>query len=167
MARKKLDFMLPDSVISPIDLSQVVRELESADQALLQSGLRKAGEATTIPRLSRLLTEVVETNKLNMLLAEDRKQLLVHLTELKDKAPTMHISFNADPSPAFMQKLTAWIREEIHPYALLRIGLLPTIGAGCVIRTPSKVFDFSLKDRFDKNRQLLVDELRKVAGSAA
>jgi hypothetical protein len=167
MARKDSAFVLPDSVISPIELNQVVRELEAADQDLLQAGLRKGGEETKVPRLSRLLNEVATANKLNLLHSEDREKLTKELQALKDSAPTLHISFNADPSPVFMQKLVTWVREEIHPHALIRIGLLPTIGAGCVLRTSSKVFDFSLRDRFDKNRQILVDQLKAVAGSAA
>jgi F0F1-type ATP synthase delta subunit len=165
MAHKD-EFVLPSSIISPIDLSQLIRELEEADQSLLQAGLRKGGEETKIPRQSRLLTEVVEANKLNLLHEDDRKQLQSNLTELKDKAPTLHMSFNADPSPVFMQKLTTWVRQELHPFALIQIGLLPTIGAGCVLRTSNKVFDFSLKSQFEKSRQVLIDKIRATAGAA-
>ena len=166
MARKKDEFTLPYSIVSPIELSQLIRELEEADQVLLQAGLRKGGEETKLPRLGRLLSETVEANELNMLLPKDRESLLTSLTGLKEKAPMLHMSFNADPSPAFMLKLTTWVRENIHPYALIRIGLLPTIGAGCVLRTPNQVFDFSLRDRFDKNRQILIDKIRATSGAA-
>lgn len=167
MARKKLDFVLPLTVITPVDLAQVVRELEAADQAMVHGATRKGGDEVMLPRQGRLLTDVVEANQLNLLHAEDRQQLLAHLAELKDNAPSLHISFNADPSPVFMQKLTVWIRHEIHPHALIRTGLLPSIGAGCVLRTTNQVFDFSLKTQFEKSRQILVDELRASAGQPA
>lgn len=165
MVRKKLDFVLPVSVVGPVDLGQVIRGLEASDRALQQASLRKGGDKTELPRVGRLLTEVVEANHLNLLHAEDRSQLLSHLNELKDKAPTLHMSFNADPSPAFMQKLTAWLRDEIHPHALVRTGLLPNIGAGCVVRTTNKVFDFSLKSKFDASQELLIEALKPVAGA--
>lgn len=163
MAPKKKDFILPVSVISPVDLAQVTHELEATDLALQQAAARKGGEEIKLPRQGRLLGDVAEANKLNLLHAEDRQLLLGQLTDLKAVAPSLHMSFNADPSPVFMQKLTTWVRQEIHPQALIRTGLLPSIGAGCVLRTTNKVFDFSLKTRFDENRQLLVDKLREAS----
>jgi hypothetical protein len=157
---------LPQTVISPVDLNQVIRELDEADQALQAATLRKGGEAVKLPKAGHLLTEVAEFNKINLLHADDRQSLLEQLTKLKDTAPILHMSFNADPSPSFMQKLTIWLRDNIHPYALVRTGLLPSIGAGCVLRTTNQVFDFSLKARFDKSRQLLTDELRRVLEGA-
>ena len=159
-------FVLPNSITSPIDLNQVIRELEQADQSLLQARLRKGGEETKVPRQGRLLTDVAEANDLNLLHEDDRKQLQTHLAELKGQAPTLHMGFNADPSPVFMQKLTTWVRQELHPYALIQVGLLPSIGAGCVLRTSNKVFDFSLKTQFEKSRQVLIDKLRQTAGAA-
>jgi F0F1-type ATP synthase delta subunit len=162
------EFVLPTTVISPIDLNQVLRELEEADQALQAAGLRSGGEEVKLPKVGRLLTDVAEANKLNLLHADERQKLLEQLTNLKDAAPSLHMSFNADPSPAFMQKLTAWLRDEIHPHALVRTGLLPNIGAGCVLRTTNQVFDFSLKNHFDKSYQILVDELKRgVTAEAA
>src|SRR5688572_11970854 len=148
MARKQLDFVLPESVVSPVDIAQVIRELEETDQALQQAGLRKGGVEVKLPRVGRLLTEIAEANQRNLLHADNRQQLMADLTELQAAAPTLHLSFNADPSAAFMQKLTTWLRQEIHPHALVRTGLLPSIGAGCVLRTTNKVFDFSLKNKF-------------------
>lgn len=159
-------FVLPTAIVSPIDLNQVIRELQAADEVLQQAGLRKGGEAVKLPRVERLLNEVAEANKTNLLVAEDRQLLLAFLTKLKDQAPVMHISFNADPSVAFLQKLITWIRQELHPLALVRVGLLPTIGAGCVLRTTNQVFDFSLRQQFDKQQQILIDSLKQLGSQA-
>ena len=60
----------------------------------------------------------------------------------------------------FQQKLITWIRQQIHPYTLLQVGLHPSIGAGCIVRTTNKFFDFSLRHRFSDQRMLLISKLR-------
>jgi F0F1-type ATP synthase delta subunit len=72
------------------------------------------------------------------------------------------MSFSADPSPQFTQKLAAWLRQEIHPFVLLQVGLQPNIGAGCVVRTTNKYFDFSLRERFKSKRPLLMEKLKSL-----
>ena len=74
----------------------------------------------------------------------------------------MHISFSADPSPLFTQKLIAWLRSEIHPLVLLQIGLQPNMGAGCVVRTSNKYFDFSLRDRFKSKGEMLAKIMQEA-----
>ena len=160
--KTKADFILPMTVITPTDLAQVIHELEEADLALQAATVRKGGEEVKLPRSGRLLTDVAEANKLNLLHTDERRALLANLTQLKDGAPSLHMSFTSDPSPVFMQKLVTWLRQEIHPHALVRTGLLPNIGAGCVLRTTNQVFDFSLKSHFEKNYQLLVDEIKRA-----
>ena len=62
--------------------------------------------------------------------------------------------------PAFVAKIVAWLRTEIHPLILLEIGLQPTIAAGCVIRTTNKYFDYSIGRHLKRNRGQLVSLLR-------
>jgi hypothetical protein len=79
----------------------------------------------------------------------------------------MHISFSADPSPVFTDKLMTWLRREIHPFVLLTVGLQPNIGAGCIVRTTNKQFDLSLRQDFKAKRDLLLEQLTKAAPAAA
>ena len=71
----------------------------------------------------------------------------------------MHISFAADPSASFTEKIVAWFRENIHPNILVQIGLQPNIAAGCVVRTANKIFDFSLRENFNQSQQSLIDAI--------
>ena len=48
-----------------------------------------------------------------------------------------------------------WLRREIHPLVLMTVGLQPNIGAGCIVRTTNKYFDFSLRQDFANKRDLL------------
>lgn len=141
-------FKLPLTVVTKVDAGRLIREMEQLDDFLNQSAVRAPGEPTKMPKTSRMLDETIEVNKLNMLHEQDRQRLLAFLGQIKTKAPIMHISFSADPSPLFTQKLITWLRSEIHPLLLLQVGLQPNMGAGCVLRTSNKYFDLSLRDRF-------------------
>ncbi len=150
---------LPVLVNSPRDIGRLAREIESINETLLQLKLRKGGDELKLPKTSYLLDRLIELNKLNLLHATDRQRLLQFLQLVKQQAPLLHISFSADPSPAFMEKLMAWLRQEIHPATLVTVGLQPNIGAGCIVRTTNRRFDFSLRENFTKNRQMLISQL--------
>lgn len=153
---------LPIAVSSPVDLGRLIRELEAIDNALNQNTIRTHEVATALPKMSELLTQTVELNKLNLMQVADRKLLLQFLAGIRERAPRLHMSFSADPSPQFSEKLTSYLREQIHPLALVTFGLQPNIGAGCVLRTTNKYFDFSLGAALNKNRNLVMQTLREA-----
>lgn len=151
---------LPISVISRVDVGRLLREVDALDDFLKQSAIREPGTPIKLPRTSRLFDETVTANQINVLHDEDRRRLKVFLTEVRNSAPMLHMSFSADPSPLFTQKLLTWLRSELHPVVLLQVGLQPNIGAGCVVRTTNKYFDFSLRSRFKEKGQILTDLLK-------
>lgn len=153
---------LPIAVSSPVDLGRVIRELDALDNALNQEELRTHQSATSIPKMSELLNQTIELNKLDLLQSTHRKLLMQFLVSIRDRAPRMHMSFSADPSPQFTAKLTSWLRENVHPLVLITFGLQPSIGAGCVVRTTNKYFDFSLGASLMKNRELVMKSLREA-----
>jgi hypothetical protein len=108
---------------------------------------------------------VVELNKLNLLHEDDRTALKNFLNSIRTEAPILHISFGADPQPRFVEKLMVYLRGEIHPLALLTIGLQPNIGAGCIVRTTNKYFDFSLGKRLSEQNELLISKIREGAAT--
>lgn len=146
-------------VASPVDVGRLIHELELIDETLLQLGLRAGGKVVKMPKTSHLMDQMVQLKKLNLLQVADRVALKQYLTAIQKKAPVLHISFSADPTPAFTEQLMIWLRREIHPQVLLTIGLQPSIGAGCIVRTTNKYFDFSLREDFVKKRGLLLAEL--------
>lgn len=153
------DLALPISAVSRIDVGRLLREVETLDEFLAQAAIRQSGTSVKLPRTSRLLDELVQLNSINPLVEIDRRRLLEFLTSVRKSAPVLHISFNADPSPLFSQRLMTWLRKEIHPTVLLQTGLKPGLGAGCTVRTNSKYFDFSLRENFAKKRDLLLEKL--------
>jgi F0F1-type ATP synthase delta subunit len=162
MAHELDHVRLPLSVITTIDLARVCRELDDLDEFLLQATLRKPGTPMQLPRLSKMLDDTATINKVNLLEEKQRKILISALTIAKDKAPRLHISFSAEPSPLFITKISEFIRKNIDQIALMQIGLQPTIAAGCVLRSSNRQFDFSLRQHLRESRPILVDLIGKI-----
>jgi hypothetical protein len=154
---------LPTGVASRNDIHRLQIEVEAVESFLEQAAIRQPGTSVQLPKTSRLFDEMIAINKLNMLQANDRELLSRLLKSTYEKAPVLHMSFNNDPTPLFTQRLVIWLRENIHPYLLLQIGLHPSIGAGCVVRTTNKYFDFSLRQRFSDTRELLTSQMHDTS----
>lgn len=151
---------LPVTAVGRIDVGRLLREVEALDGFLAQSAVREPGTALKMPRTTKILDDMLQMNHLNFLLPEERNRLLHFLMEVYSKAPVIHISFSADPSPQFLLKLMTWLRQEVHPLLLLQVGMQPNIGAGCIVRTTNKNFDFSLRHRFFERRMILAHRLK-------
>lgn len=156
---KTQTLILPISITSRVDVGRLLREVGTLEDFLQQAAIRNPGASAKLPKTSRLCDEFVTLNGLNTLHESDRRRMQEFLNELKTHAPLIHASFGVDPSPVFLQRFVEWIRKEIHPYALIRVGLQPNIGAGCVIRTTNKQFDFSIRQHFKRQRPLLLASL--------
>ena len=161
MENKKL-LILPIAVVSPTDVARLIRELDNLDDFFRQSAIREGGTPQTIPRYSRLLDEVVVANNLNLLQQSDRSSLLVSFKELSANAPVLHISFSVDPPGPYVQKIVNWLRQNLRGDILVRVGLQPNIGAGCVVRTTNKSFDFSLRRFFDNKHDFFMKKLHEI-----
>jgi len=150
---------LPISVVTPSDVGRLAHELEVLENDLVQLKMQKTDNG--VPQLSftKGLERIAELNKFNLSNPADRLTLQGFLVEVKQKAPVLHISFNSEPSPLFLDKLMLWLRREIHPLVLLTIGLQPAIGAGCMVRTTNKYFDLSMRQTFMAKRPLLLEQI--------
>lgn len=151
--------VIPLGLSTVVDLGRIIRELESVDDFLRQSAIRQPGSSMQLPKTSKLFEELVASSKLNMLQEDDRAYLRTSLEWMRQKAPVLHVAFASDPTPAFLEKLTGWLRQNISPIVLVKVGLRPNIGVGCVVRTTNKYFDFSLKHRFIEQRPVLMKAL--------
>lgn len=159
MEHKQKSLTLPPSVVGPVDVGRLNREMDAINEAMLQLKLRKSGDDVKLPKTSRLMDVTIEHNGLNLLKEDQRDLLTRFLKAVQEKAPVVHMSFSADPSPAFMERITNWFRGEVNPYTLITIGLQPNLGAGCIMRTTNKYFDLSLKESFVHKRETLKEKL--------
>lgn len=156
---KSSQIVIPLKLVSSVDLSRTVRELEALDDALNQAALREGGTAVSLPRTSRMLEDLAAENKLSLLDSENRQTLLQTLKDFTKDYPRIHISFTVEPSVVFIEKMTVWFRQNIHKNLLIDIGLQPTIVAGCVVRTENKVFDMSLRHNLAEKRDMLISRI--------
>ena len=150
------ELRLPITTVSPVDINRLLRELQALDDFFLAAAARTAGTSIKPPRITHMLEQLAAGNKYNLLEAAHRSDLKAKLEVLPKTAPVLHISFAAEPSPRITDAIVSWLRSNIHPLTLLVVGLQPTIAAGCVLRTPNKVFDLSLRAHLQKQESYLV-----------
>ena len=162
MSDNKLELQLPAAVTGQAHLARMVRELEAVENDLEAQKARDNGNDPQPAALSRSLGECVELNKVDINDGHARKQFKKAMNAMKSKAPVMHFTFAAEPDAEFLQKLAAWIRQEIHPQALISVGLQPSLVAGAYLRTPNHVHDFSLKAQLHDKRSIMVNELEAL-----
>lgn len=160
-------FTLPAGVIGRSDISRLLREIEKVDYDLEAQTIRAPGQPVTIPAMSRGLAETMQVNNIAVEQLEQRQQMLAELRRIKEHAPMVQITFASDPAPEITIQLVSWIRQNLHPTALVTIGLQPSIVGGCVVRTPDHIYDFSLRNHFKKQLPELVKYLRNATLKAA
>lgn len=158
--------VLPSALISRADLARLVREIEDLDNELEAQKARNRATGDTgykLPTISRTLSDFVEQNKVNI--ADDQSRMLLkeQMKAMKDKAPIVHMTFAVEADPASLQQLVAYMRKEIHPQALLVVGLQPSLVGGAYVRTPNHVHDFSLRAQLAKKRGIILQELEELS----
>lgn len=152
-------FILPPQVAGQTDINHLLRELEMLEEILIA----QQTEEGPPPKITSLLNQTALANGYRLLESKHRQHFADQLTKIRDHAPTIHISFAAEPSPKVTETILGWLRANVHRYALLQIGLQPTIAAGCVLRTPNKIFDMSLGARLQKQTPYLLELLKGAA----
>ena len=152
-------FVLPAQLSGKTDINRLLRELEKLEEALIAQESKK----TLPPKITGLLNQTALANGYKLLERTHRQHITDQLTKIRDHAPLLHISFAAEPSPKVTETLLTWLRTNIHRYVLLQIGLQPAIAAGCVLRTPNKIFDMSLGARLQKQTPYLLELLKGAA----
>lgn len=162
-AKTYADFSLPASVVTKVDVSHLVNELERVDDAMSAAALRHKKNETQ-PVMSQQLAEFLKDNKLPIDGARERSALIKQLRLLKNKVPILHMTFAVEADVQSLQKLAGWIRETIHPQAVISVGLQPALVAGVYLRTPNHVHDFSLRALLKGQHANLVKELETLRG---
>lgn len=160
------DFILPPSMVSKLDVSRMVSEVEQIDNQLTTDEVRaKAGGAGQVqPVLSETLEDFLRQNELTLQNSRQRTELIKQLRLLKDKIPTIHMTFAVTADRDSLQQLVAWLRQSIHPQAVIAVGLQPALVAGVYLRTPNHVHDLSLRGALAGSHDLLVKELGALHG---
>ena len=154
--RPGMVFKLPLTIVSDVDIMRTLRELNKLDDFFVDAEARKGGQVGEPPMLTFSLNELARDNGENLLEAASRKLLSTKLEQIKNTAPLLHISFASEPSSKVLERILVWFRSNIHPHAMLQVGLQPAIAAGCILRSSNKVFDMSLGANLKNQEPYLV-----------
>lgn len=159
-------FVLPPTVVSRIDVSRLVSEVERVDGEMTAAAVRsKIGEGEQpMPVLSQPLTDFLAQNQLDLSESHERSRVVKELRLLKDTAPVIHMTFAVTADPESLGQLAQWVRASVHPQAVIAVGLQPGLVAGVYLRTPNKVHDLSLKTKLAQSRDILVKEMESYRG---
>lgn len=166
-AKKYVDFLIPPSIVSKIDVSRLVNEFERVDNEMTAAIVRaKVGtKEETHLGLSEQLKDFLNLNQLRPSSSKERTDLIKQLRLLKDTVPTIHMTFAVEADPQSLQQLAAWLRGSVHPQAVIAVGLQPALIAGVYLRTSNQVRDLSLRSMLKDGRGLLLKDLGALRGS--
>lgn len=162
MANNNSAVRLPSVIVGAGDLTRVYRELKTLDDQLSQLEIASGSGSVAMPKISPVLIELAQTNSYDISLRSDRAKMLIFLERLKDGAPRFHMSFAGEPSDEAVHRIVKWLRDEISAYTLLQVGIQPAIVAGCILRTPNRVFDLSLRHKLNEAQPVLTEKIRAL-----
>lgn len=166
--KKHDEFVLPPTVVSRLDVSRLAGELERIDNELTSEAIRhKSDENYEVskPLMSDKLNDFLHANELELGNDHLRSELIKQVKLLKDTVPVIHMTFAVPADQESLGTLVGWLRESIHPQAVVAIGLQPSLVAGVYMRTPNHVHDFSLRSKLQGSRSKLVGALEGFRGS--
>src|SRR5690606_28953189 len=93
-----------------------------------------------------------------------RAGLIRQLRQLKASAPVAHVTFASPVDTESLRQITAWLRESVHPQAIVVVGLQPSLFGGVYIRTPNRVHDCSLRAQLAGHRDIIAREVEALSG---
>jgi len=160
-------FVLPFNVVTKVEVSRLVTEVERVDNAMTAEAVRKkaGSHEASLPVLSQQLNDFLSQNSLVLEDSRQRSALIKQLRQLKDTVPVLHMTFSVTADRQSLEKLAQWVRKSVHPQAVIDVGLQPGLVAGVYLRTPNHVHDLSLRKMLDGSRQILTKELEALRGT--
>ena len=153
------EFVLPVQLSGKTDINRLLRELEVVEEDMIARPGKEAG----VLNVTSLMNQMAQANGYKLSEQAHRRHLAEQLTKIRDHAPAVHISFASEPSPNVTETILTWLRTNVHRYTLIQVGLQPAIAAGCVLRTPNKIFDLSLGASLQKQTPYLLELLKGAA----
>ncbi|MDD3035686.1 MAG: F0F1 ATP synthase subunit delta [Candidatus Saccharimonadaceae bacterium] len=161
-----MKFKLPDSLSSPQDLTDLLLEIKEYSKWKSHNDiLKRAGSKRTTkpPEISKTAGEVINGwSKDKSLDKNGLDSLIETLNSYSVKAPRINITLAAPPSGELRKKLVGWCRNNITPNILVTFDFNKTILGGIVLRSGSKIYDWSFKKQIMASRDKFVEEINRV-----
>ena len=155
---------LPSSVVTVRDLARLVTEAEEIDNELTTTTVRAHVSKGVVdqPIMTAAFEDFLSENELDFAESKARTRLVKALRKLKDHAPVIHMTFAVPMDNASLQQIAAWVRQSVHPQAVIEIGVQPSLVAGVYVRTTNKIIDLSARAALRGKRDILLNELEAL-----
>ena len=149
-------------IVAVIPKSRKCANLESATSIIACQPTLPVGNDLIF---SKQLVEFLELNNIDINDAGIRGQLLIGVRQLKNTVPVVHVTFAAAAEHEELAKFVDWVRQSVHPQAVLTVGLQPDLIGGAYVRTTNKVFDMSIRTQLASGRQIIKQDLEALSGA--
>ncbi len=161
------EFILPSNVVTKIDVSRLLSEVERVDNELTTAAVRAkvTPDEHVEVAFSEQLHDFMNRNDFTLDSSHNRSELIKQLRLLKDSVPVIHMTFAVSADPESLQQLIQWVRTSVHPQAVIAVGLQPALVAGVYVRTPNQVHDFSMRTALKNGHDVLLKELETLHGN--
>ena len=162
-----IDYVLPLSIITKVELSRMVTDLERVNNELTSANVRAhvpGVDPQPAPKVTQQSAEFLTLNKIAFTDERVRSEVIKQLQILKDKSPVIHMTFAVEAEREGLMWIVQWLRTSIHRQALISVGLQPALVAGVYLRTPNQVHDLSLRAKLVRNRDVLIKEMEALRG---
>lgn len=153
------------SIVTPVDLGRLQRELYTIDSLISNS--KSDYKHHHVGYISESLDTLLKSVGVDVDNSAQRKNLINQLQLVRKTAPVVQMTFANEPDKSTLSMLVKWFRENGHPNTLIAVGVQPKITGGCIVRTQTKTFDFSLSSKL-KNSPVKIqfDKLPKLESQA-
>lgn len=154
---------LPNAIATKSDLVNVIRNVDEVIDSYIQNRVRdlEGVDFKSRPDVTSNLAELVSINKLQVTV-DNLRSLKDWLARLNEHAPVVRFTFASDPTPEFVGNLVNWLRQASGQFVLIRYGVQPTIAAGCLMYTPARMYDFSLRHHLLTSQEVFSQALDKA-----
>jgi len=163
---KNPQLKLDDGISSLQDLQAVITEIRDYARWFAHNAIKKRLKvkgAAPEPELSapaRMLIRWADAQKpLSQASLDD---LLATLDNYQKTAPQLDITLAGPPPRDVRKKLVAWCRGNVAPNVLVNFQFDSAILGGLVVRSGSRVFDWSFRRQILANRDKFPEILRRV-----
>lgn len=158
---------LPSMVSSPQDLSALILEIHEYSRWLQHESIkrranvkRKPVPPALTPAAEELLRGLHDSHGSASQHAVD--DLIDILEHYKKSAPTITLTLAAPPTSGVKMNLVDWCRQNISPDVLVNFQFNQTLLGGMVVRSGSRVFDWSFRRQLLEARSKFPEVLRNV-----
>lgn len=158
---------LPDTVASAQDVGALIVEIRNysrwyAHESIKQKVSSKT-HASPAPTLTPALTALIHSWTGTSALTQAKLDALIAALEAYRKSATsVTITLAAPATGAIKSALVTWCRANIAPNVLISFEFNATLLGGMVIRSGSRVFDWSFRRQILSARQNFPEVLRRV-----